>query len=93
MSSSVKYNLKGKHEDIHGGDRSDGAGVGPERRERRSLACLLDVAVREPGGERSGLGDRLGYRDDIGAVDHVGLETIKSESPCTRANWQGLTVF
>lgn len=58
---------------VHGCDRGDGTRVSPERREGRGLACLLNIAVRESGGERRRLGDRLRDRDDVRAVDHVTL--------------------
>ena len=57
--------------DLHGGDGRDRAGVGGESGEGRRRARLLDVVVREAGGEVCGGRGRGRRRDDVGAVDEL----------------------
>ena len=56
---------------LHRGDGGDRARVGRESGEGSLSARLLDVVVREAGGEVRVRGGRGGLGDDIGAVDEV----------------------
>lgn len=59
--------------DLHRGDGGDRARVSGESGEGSGSASLLDVIVREAGGQVRVGGWRRGSRDDVGAVDERAL--------------------
>ena len=56
---------------VHGGHRGHRAGVGLQGGECGGGARLLDIGVRQTGGEGRRRGERLDTGEDVGAVNHL----------------------
>lgn len=57
---------------LHRGDRGDRARVSREGGEGNGGASLLNIIVAQTSRKMGLTGDRLGDRDDVRAVDHLG---------------------
>ena len=52
---------------------------------RRNTHGLLDISVAEASGEHRLAGERLGDRDDVGAVDHLSRVRAEDDHLCERS--------